>query len=408
MTHRRIVPLTLLTYAITCALTAQAKDILPVLTAPENGNPLPNTPYFMSSAGEKPQTQPLLTNAKGQTRPVKTEPDVLVEAEGFGKTIFISNLTKTQYEDIKVDRGAPYMVFNPINNQALCARVNEKGFTRAYYMDNADLWYDNAIVLQLQKQQKCSDARSTVSQLVSNNSEKFAAAYDIAPQKFVLTDTQHKAFLYEHINSIIQDKSIDLSTKASSKIIDKGTQVALQDSNSERLNGIGYSLGFERQDYKRGLKLLDESLRINPKDCYATNSKGYLLMRQGDLTAARPYFYASDESCRAEAVANKDNPESKDYNYPIAVNYAHLAENYGLSGDTFLANDFFNRAIRVGSKTAKDEIAEVAKRLREQKILSQDNIDIYTLYMQYVERPNDEASQPVEQKPTKTPKKVKK
>jgi tetratricopeptide (TPR) repeat protein len=343
---------------------AQAKEATFTLTDPVTDAPLANTPYLMGSQGEPAQKAPLLTDAQGKTRPSAKEPQILVQA---------------------VEKGAPYLIFNRANNQGLCGNVNAQGYTHAYFMDHAQSWYDNGYLLQRQPNQSCTTARNVAAQLLSNDSQAFIDAYDSIPQTFVMNKAQQKSLLYSQIDETIKNKSININQGAAATLIERGVKTARSDKDDKRLNGIGYNLGFERKEYKRGLELLDEALRITPKDCYISNSKGYLLMRTGDTQNALRYFNDSDESCQSALQANKNDPAAQDYYYPITVNYLHLAENYALMGDEVKANDFFNRSLKIGSIYAKDEIVEVATHLVEQKILNPENISLLALYLQFVQ-----------------------
>lgn len=374
------------TLCVTIFNHAQAKEATFTLTDPVTDAPLANTPYLMGSQGEPAQKAPLLTDAQGKTRPSAKEPQILVQAEGSGKEIFITNLNRIQTEKTpKVEKGAPYLIFNRANNQGLCGNVNAQGYTHAYFMDHAQSWYDNGYLLQRQPNQSCTTARNVAAQLLSNDSQAFIDAYDSIPQTFVMNKAQQKSLLYSQIDETIKNKSININQGAAATLIERGVKTARSDKDDKRLNGIGYNLGFERKEYKRGLELLDEALRITPKDCDISNSKGYLLMRTGDTQNALRYFNDSDESCQSALQANKNDPAAQDYYYPITVNYIHLAENYALMGDEVKANDFFNRSLKIGSIYAKDEIVEVATHLVEQKILNPENITLLALYLQFVQ-----------------------
>ena len=360
---------------------AYAKAVPQTLTDPLTDAPLANTPYFMASTGEK-LSGLMYTDAAGKTRPSAQKPLILVQAEGNGKQLFIANLHDT-LPATSTAKSTPYLIFNPVNNQALCGNSNSAGFSHAYFMDDAQLWYDNSVAFERQPAQNCASARGNASQLLGNDSAQFMSGYDASTQSFVLTDEHKKQFLYAHIDKIIKDKSVDLNASPVKSVMKQAVKTALNDNNDGRLNSMGYSLGFERQEYKKGLALLDDSLRIKPDDCYATNSKGYLLMRTGDLKQSREYFEASDKACLEAAKANPD----EDYAYPLAVNYAHLAENYGLSGDNNQANSYFNHALRIGSAKARDEITEVATHLQEKQILSKANLELFISYIRWIEQP---------------------
>ncbi|MGL4767234.1 MAG: tetratricopeptide repeat protein [Formosimonas sp.] len=364
------------------ATTALAKPSAHILLDPATQKPLPHTPYFMVLKGEKVKGI-AYTDANGKTQATSRQPDILVQAEGTGKELLLVNLKEAQIEQAG-KASVPYIIYNPVSHQALCAHANAKGDSHAYFMDDAQLWYKNALMFERQTNASCAQARTDISPLLNSDSEKFLAAYESGSSSVLMSKKQKKQLLYAHVSNLIDDKKSDFNSKAAQKTLDLAANTASDEQNSMQLNSIGYSLGIERQNYKQGLRLLDEALLISPNDCYATNSKGYLLMRSGKIEQSREYFEASDKSCKEAAKTGSTNT----YDYPITVNTVHLAENYALLGDVDKANAYFLSALKIGSAKAEREISEVARNLIKSKVLSASNQRLYAAYLQWIERKN--------------------
>jgi tetratricopeptide (TPR) repeat protein len=357
-----------------------------ILRDAETNLPLPNTPYFYADKVSAPQNAPLMTNATGATHvrvPTKTKEDyVLVPADGQGAQVFLVQIQAT----IATPQGTPYVIFNPQNNQALCGKINRAGWSNAYFMNNTQSWYDDGILIPTQTGLSCSQARSQLIALLGHDSEAFAKAHQTIAQSFVMTPEQADSFAYQHATAIIEDKSVNIEQSAAQQIIEAEIDKARAQKNASHLNSLGYALGFERQQYKRGLGLLTESLAIKPNDCYATNSKGYLLMKSGKPKEALTYFYQSDAACKAAFNQATSPAEQTAAVYPIAANFAHMALNYDLLGDAYLANEFFGRALRLGVTKPIAEFTEVAQSLIKSKTLSPENQTLYADYLAILER----------------------
>lgn len=423
--------LALLVVAFGCTGVAQAKRVNPnavpnqlvqyVLTDPVSDLPLANTPYvLMTPHGKKGvPIKPLLTDDKGRTGVVKetqtydladpAAPVVLVQAEGNGSQLLLLNLNDSNHDNrdsveagagdatSRVPKAAPYMIWNKDSNQALCGRANAQGFTQAYFVQANGVWDDGNYILRLKNGASCADARTAMAELSDDmDSDAFERGHAYAREHFVLTGKQTDGFVYEHANDLIRNPSADIEHGANKRALERAIDLAKDKRDAAQLNMLGYGLGFERHAYKRSLPLLTEALKIEPNDCYYLNSKGYVLMRQGDLKASRELLQASDVACQAARTHGEINVRDQDPAYPIAVNYAHLAENYGLSGDAYMANEFLNRALKEGAVRAKDEIFEVIKNLGEKKMVSDTNLQLFALYLSYVEKTEAKNKAPAE------------
>lgn len=411
-----------------CIGVAQAKRVNPntlpnqsvsyVLTDPVSDLPLTNTPYvLMVPHGQKEaKIKPMMTDDKGRTQVLKdaqaydltdpAAPVVLVPAEGNGSQLLLLNLNDASRDpaetgsEVSVTRdvlkAAPYMIWNKDSNQALCGHANTQGFTNAYFVEANSAWDDGNYILRLKDGASCADARTAMAELNNGmDSEAFEQGHAYARKHFVLTDKQADGFVYEHASDLIRNQSVDIDRGANRRALERAIDLAKNKRDAAQLNMLGYGLGFERKAYKRSLPLLTEALTIEPNDCYYLNSKGYVLMRQGDLKASRELLQASDVSCQAAKNRGGTDVRDQDPVYPIAVNYAHLAENYGLSGDAYMANEFLNRALKEGAVRAKDEIFEVVKNLGEKKIVSDANLKLFALYLNYVEKTEAQNKAPV-------------
>ncbi|AXF85289.1 hypothetical protein DTO96_101019 [Ephemeroptericola cinctiostellae] len=416
---RRWSGLVLFVVGFGCTGAAQAKRVNPnalpnqqvqyVLTDPVSDLPLANTPYvLMTPHGNKEvPIKPMLTDDKGRTREVKeaqkydltdpAAPVVLVQAEGNGSQLLLLNLNDANRDPTEADAGevvpshvpkaAPYMIWNKDSNQALCGRANAQGFTQAYFVPANGVWNEGNYILHLKNGASCADARVAMAELNDDmDSDAFERGHAYAREHFVLTNKQADGFVYEHASDLIRNPSADIEHGANKRALERAIDLAKGKRDAAQLNMLGYGLGFERHAYKRSLPLLTEALNIEPNDCYYLNSKGYVLMRQGDLKASRELLQASDVACQAARIHGGTEVRDQDPAYPIAVNYAHLAENYGLSGDVYMANEFLNRALKEGAVRAKDEIFEVLKNLGEKKMVSDANLQLFALYLSYVEK----------------------
>ena len=417
----------LLVMGVMYGATAQAKatrsGLLPsqvvqyVLTDPVLNLPLVNTPYVLMTphGANNGGMQPMLTDDKGHTRVLKetqrydlndpAAPVILVQAEGRGSQMLLLNLNDAVGEPVAAEtavaaestpvasKGTAYLIWNKDSNQALCGHANVQGFTQAYFMKAGTAWDEGNYLVRLKDGAVCADARTAMAQLNDEmDSEAFEQGLNYARGHFSLTGKQMDGFVYEHVSNMIHNQAVDIDRGANKRVLNQAIDMARGTGDAAQLNMLGYSLGFERQAYKRSLPLLTEALKIKPNDCYYSNSKGYVLMRQGDLNASRELLQASDVACQADRARGGSALRDQDPIYPIAVNLAHLAENYGLSGDAYMANDFLNRALKEGSVRAKDEISEVVKHLGDKKIISDDNLRIFALYLNYVEKSNDKTN----------------
>ncbi|TDR32307.1 tetratricopeptide repeat protein [Hydromonas duriensis] len=399
--------------AKTVAKKAERHATQYVLTDPVTGAVLPYTPYvlFTRHVSLADAGKVWYTDAQGRTRAIQGEtpedlnnpaaPVVLVQAEGKEGHMLLVNLhdvagageQQTGQPTAAVDfKGAPYVLWNKVNHQALCGHSNAQGFTQAYFVPRNSGWDKEMYVLRLKGDQPCREVRASLINLFNTaDSSAFEQGYDYAREHFVLNEKQESSFIYHHVGELIENKTASIDQGANKRMITRAIDLAKSTQDAGQLNMLGYSLGFERKDYKRGLPLIDQALSIKPNDCYFLNSKGYLLMRQGDLKQSRSFLEASDAACQANR-AQLGGQEALDMAYPIAVNYAHLAENYGLSGDESMANDYFNRALKEGSARAKNELVEVARHLSEKNILNSANLQLFALYLAYAEKVDAENS----------------
>ena len=418
---------------------AQAKRVNPnavpnqlmryVLTDPVSDLPLARTPYVLMTPHQKKGAliKPVLTDDEGRTQLVKepqtydltdpAAPVVLVQAEGNGSQLLLLNLNDANRDPAeaevmgalpsRVPKAAPYMIWNKDSNQALCGHVNAQGFTHAYFVKANSAWDEGNYILRLKNGTACADARTAMAELNDDmDSNAFEQGHAYAREHFVLTDKQIDGFVYEHANGLIRNLSVDIERGANKRALQRALDLAKDRRDAAHRTMLGYGLGFERHAYKRSLPLLSEALKIKPNDCYYLNSKGYVLMRQGDLNASRELLQASDVACQADRNHVGMGVRDQDPAYPIAVNYAHLAENYGLSGDAYMANEFLNRALKEGAVRAKDEIFEVVKNLGEKKIVSDANLQLFALYVKYVEKTETKDKTPVQESKTRNDKPV--
>lgn len=418
----------LLVALCTFAGVAHAKRVAPIespikqikqavqfeLKDPVTGDVLRNTPYVLITpeTARNAAIRPAVTDAQGKTKAIKslktdlsdpTAPVILVQAEGTAGEVLLYNLNDVieKPEPALDETGAavvgeavkpianatPYVIWNKINNIALCGYGNAQGYTRAYFVENKKIWDGNTWVVPLKQNPVCSDARSALSELVNkDDSQGFENGFAYAKANFAVSEHQLNDYAYQHAISIIANKQADIQNSANKKAIQMAVDLAKANKDSSTLNSIGYDLSFSRGAYKQALPLLSEALNIKPNDCYYLNSKGYVLMRLGKLKESRDLLQASDVACNA-VNDNGGAREGEDMDYPIAVNLAHLAENYALSGDAYIANQMLSRALALSPKAAIEEITEVVKSLTEKQIISKENLQAFIEYLNQSEAP---------------------
>lgn len=381
------------------------------LKDPATGELLRNTPYVLITpdTARNATIMPAVTDAQGKTKAVKSAktdlsdpstPVILVQAEGTKGDVLFYNLNDVVEkpepatdetgaamvdESVKpIANATPYVIWNKINNIALCGEANAQGYTHAYFVDHKSLWDGNTWVVPLKRKPVCSEARTALSELMNkDDSQGFENSFAYAKDNFAVSAHQLNDYAYQHAIAIIANKQVDIQNSANKNAINMAVDLAKASKNSNTLNSIGYDLGFNRGAYKQALPLLSEALTIKPNDCYYLNSKGYVLMRLGKLKESRDSLQASDMACKAVQESGSAR-EGEDMDYPIAVNLAHLAENYALSGDAYMANQVLERALSMSSKAAGDEIVEVVKNLTESHIISKENLQ---LFLNYINQP---------------------
>lgn len=372
-----------------------------VLKDPVSHDILTSEPYFLMdlSGKTKKAHQEGISDNQGRTAAVSGKfydlndpvaPIVLVRAEGNGTAVTLRNLNDASFAAIDpskkhVPEGAPYVFFNAYNNQALCGFANKQGFTQAYFVNPNNAWNDKAGVFLLKDhagQTPCASTRKALVQVFDGtDSDAFFQGLAYVKKHLVMEESTPKTLLNLHVNRLIESKNVQLNS-ANQNAISQAIALALSEKDDVKLNTIGYSLGFYRQNYKQALPLLDEALTIKPSDCYYLNSKGYLLMRMGDLVTSREYLQQADSACKAAAASGSSLRDTDPY--ALAANDAHLAENYGLSGESEKANQYFKLALSRKSVRAYAEITEVGVHLTKTKMLDDSNQSMFRAYLNYL------------------------
>ena len=182
------------------------------------------------------KAEPLQTDAKGRTQPLDkpntnttgahlplilnmtyetgvlnrdfndaSNKNILVQAQGQGREIFIMNLNGLvdgQHTDVvaNVVGGTPYVIWNKATSQTVCGQTNKQGYSNAYFVDDSPSWYDNRYAFLLNSNQPCAHiAQSMMQWLHSKNPDEQILAAQFVKSNFVLSPAQYDR-AYKELN----------------------------------------------------------------------------------------------------------------------------------------------------------------------------------------------------------------